>query len=216
MSFYCSEKNALFLHIPRTGGGWVQYATKRLGIPVRFLGRPQNRQLFNNHNLLGHHHIGNETKFIWSIVRHPLDFYESTWGWLKKNPHDARVHIASKWSWHPLMRPAQLFVEDFNEWCSKMMQEEGEWVTRLFWMYVGPPGGEFCSFIGRTETIEEDFLAVLIRMGYGSLVETKRGIIETTRIPHGSERIRREIRWDESIRTAVLEKEQLVIKRWYQ
>jgi len=153
--------------------------------------------------------------FVWSIVRHPIDYYESVWSWLKKNPHGTADDIAKVWSWHPLMRPAQLFDLDFNAWVNQLIDDQGDWITRLFWMYVGPEGGEFCQYIGHTETLEKDFIKVLGLLGYDELVKNEKETIEKTRKPHQSGRVRETITWDSATRKRAETTESLIIKRWY-
>ena len=217
---YYHEPKYLFLHIPRTGGGWIQHVTNKLEIPRSLSQRKYPKTLFANHRLLGHYILEQskfdfDIRYIWSLVRHPISFYESVWGWLHKNPHDNREHIRSEWSWHPLMRAAQLFDEDFNVWVEKMLEEEGSWVTRLFWMFLGPPGGDFCQFVGRTETIEDDFFYMLRQMGYGELLEEKKDYVNSLKVPHSSKKAQSIVFWDNGLKSDVLREERLMVNRWY-
>lgn len=228
MSLYIPEKSAFFIHIQRTGGGWVKETTRRLlyGKSTRLIGlRPHTIQY--NHRPAGTFLLNRNRDyfkikdgslnfdFVWSQVRHPVAYYESVWGWLKKDAHGIRDALKEHWTWNPLRIPAILYTDDFNEWARRMIASEGAWVTRLFWMYVGPPGGEFCHFIGKTENLQNDFISALVHMGYKGLNQKQMDIIGETRRPHTTGRVRKKVEWDENLLKRVVNEERLVINRWY-
>lgn len=72
----------------------------------------------------------------------------------------------NRWQWHPFKTAAKLFRPNFSQWCYALTSAEPAWATRLFEQYVGPEGGEFCRFIGHTETIELDFCSIAGSLGY--------------------------------------------------
>ena len=199
MTVFYPEKRGLFLHIPRTGGGWVQYVSKKLSLEDHYVGSRFPKSIYANHRPPAHYVLdcardGLFIDFIWVVVRNPIDYYESVWGWLHKNPHDTRETIKNKWSWDAMKRAAELYSPDFNEWVEAMIKDQGGWVTRLFWLYTGPPGGEFVQFIGKTETLQEDFISAMRQMGFDKELDSD--FIQEARKPHGSGRIRKKISWD--------------------
>ena len=106
---------------------------------------------------------------------------------------------------------------DFNEWLDEMLEEEPGWVTRWFERYVGPPGGEFCHFIGRTETIEQDMEDVLTMLGYGNQWNEKRERIG--QINHAKNKIRSvkapNIEVTNEQRKRIERSERVLIRRFY-
>jgi hypothetical protein len=77
---------------------------------------------------------------------------------------------------------------------------------------VGPEGGEFCNFIGRTETLIDDFMLVLSELGYneGMAAESEYRGMER----HNS--IDMEIVWDEKLQNQMLQQEVLALNRFYE
>ena len=49
-----------------------------------------------------------------------------------------------------------------------MIEHEPGWATRLMGWYAGPENGEFCTFIGRNESLVEDLAEMLGRFGYSA------------------------------------------------
>ena len=224
MSLYLPDKKAFFIHIQRTGGGWVKDTTRKtLKLnSTRIIGlRPHTIQY--NHRPVGTFCLDRnreystkkfsklEFDFLWSQVRHPVKYYESVWGWLIIKKPSTLDKIKRRWMWDSLMRPAQLLHEDFNVWVERMLEDQGAWVTRLFWTFLGPPGAEFCQYIGRTETLKEDYVQVMNMLGYDITLEQV-----NDSPPRNPSRDRRpEISWRDDLLASVLYEERLAIARWY-
>ena len=224
MSLYLPDKKAFFIHIQRTGGGWVDNTTRNtLKLKaMRTVGLcPHTIQY--NHRPAGTFCLDKnreyQTKefsklvfdFLWSQVRHPVEYYKSVWGWLIiQKPHMLN-RIKMRWTWDSLMRPAQLLHEDFNVWVERMLEDQGAWVTRLFWTFLGPPGAEFCQYIGRTETLKEDYIRVMNMLGYAITLEQVDGAPPV----HQSRIKRPDIYWRDDLLARVLYEERLAVARWY-
>jgi len=210
MARYLVKAKALFQHIPRTGGSWVEKAIDLCKIHRVGWLEKQPPWLPRKHALLNHYYREQmaEVKFVFAFVRHPVAYYESVWKWLGKHGGDNIMRPA--WSWHPHQTASRWYQPDFDDWVFLMLENEPLWYTRLIEQYVGPRGGEFCNFIGRTEHLLEDFYEAMSSIGYdieihrsGLAALGKRNAIDQT------------IQWSDDLQTRVLKTEWAMIERFY-
>lgn len=194
MSFFLLERSVLFLHVPRTGGTWVKEAMFQAGIPIEKWGKVCPPYRPKKHTIIPHLHaeLWARVGGVFTFVRHPVPYYVSVWRftcrswkqwpdkmwWAVQERNDPAAINEAILRWKP----------DFSEWLDEMLEEEPGWVTRWFERYVGPPGGEFCHFIGRTETIESDLEQVIRMLGYGELWDE--GQERIARIEHAKNKVR--------------------------
>lgn len=169
MTRFLPESGALFQHIPRTGGTFVEDALTALEIRTTHWTK-QRPGMAKKHALLSHYHrkYMPDVKLVVAFVRHPVNYYASVWKYMRDSRNCSRRRLNRmivKHSWHPFRRAGLLFKPDFCEWMEAMLEDEPAWATRLMSLYVGPEGGEFCRFIGRTETLESDLIELLIGLG---------------------------------------------------
>lgn len=164
-----------FLHVPKTGGIWIEGAMREAGVPVEEVQRPPLRRatvaalskLHLADTVMPHlpnvpledRHIGlSETtryrdRFTIAFVRHPLTWWQSYWayrvrtGWLSRHPIDSRVKS-----------------DDFGEFIEKILTEIPGDLSRRYEMYVGPPKSTI-SFVGRFENLENDLVDALKQAG---------------------------------------------------
>jgi hypothetical protein len=170
MARYLKQTRDLFLHIPRTGGTTVGNVLFSLGIKTHNYKAETPIYLPRNHSLIWHHLRAGEThdlRYLFAFVREPLAYYKSTWKWMKQS-HAIRGEqsIPSRQRWHPFKSVFGMYSSDFNEWFGRVLVQEPAWYTRLLESYLGPEGGEFVDFIGRTETLFDDLHLVLNAFGY--------------------------------------------------
>ena len=176
MSMFLSEKGALFLHIARTGGRYIQEGIVRSGIPNEVWKRagPSTWYRMRYHAPL--YHIDMKwlvkVKYVFAFVRNPFDYYVSVWRYLTRGvTKHSREQTIARFKSNPtflLSEATRHWKPDFNEWLEEMLEEEPGWVTRWFERYVGPPyGGEICHYIGRLETLNRDMQQVMDLLGYG-------------------------------------------------
>ena len=194
MSYYLPEKRALFLHVPRTGGTWIKEAMFQAGIPMNKWGRIGEPYRPKKHTIIPHIRpdLWARVGVVFAFVRHPVPYYVSVWRFATRSWADRPDKM--QWAVQERNDPAAIneaifrWKPNFDEWLDEMLEEEPGWVTRWFERYVGPPGGEFCHFVGRTETIESDLERVMRMLGYGKQWDEKRERI--AQIHHAKNRIR--------------------------
>lgn len=203
MSFHIVKSNALFLHIPKTGGTWIERATQAAGIetgPSKAISDVTWR-----HSLVSHYL--DRYDFIFTFVRHPLAWYESWWKfqtWLNWRDHEPGV-------WHPQNILEKCASNDFSEFIRLCIRLEPAYITRLYEWYIGPEGGEFVGFVGRYEHLADDLVQVfqMLSLEFDEVALRAQAPANVSLSPYG------EIRWDEELKMRILELEAPIIKRFY-
>ena len=171
MSSFLPERNALFLHIPRTGGRWVKKGISTAQIPFEYWKKAALDYRIWSHGLLAQYRGSyfNRIEYAFAFVRHPFAYYVSMWRFMKRSLTRNGMEATRKNSFSRVRLTNEAILRwspNFDEWLEEMLEEEPGWVTRWFERYVGPNGGEFCHYIGRTETIERDMFQVMDVLGY--------------------------------------------------
>jgi hypothetical protein len=153
-----------------------------------------------------------KVNFVFAFVRHPIAYYESVWKWMSRKNYSRLIR--KRWRWHPHRTAVMQYrrASGFNDWVCRMLKNRPCWYTRLVEQYVGPEGGEFCDFIGRTETLIEDFMLLLNELGYNEQVPPENELRCMER--HNSIDMR--IVWDRKLQAQVLQQEVLVLNRFYE
>lgn len=229
MSLYFPKSKVLFLHIPKTGGTWVEESAKLCGIEANrsvagWLCQYPNRKRPKMHSLLGHFLRRKQQFFekIYTNVRHPIPFYESMWKEFNRLKPHTLERFKTWWPWHPRTTAAYWYQQtinnsknptaSFDDWVTLMLANEPMWYTRLIEQYVGPEGGEFCDYIGRTETLLTDFFEAMVLFGYGKEVSDNLPKLKKLGKLNSSST---KIEWQPDLKAEVEETERLVIKRFY-
>ena len=224
MSALIKQNRVLFLHIPRTGGTWVKKAINLLEIPVTNYNVRFQIYIAKKHGLLAHIRRPFRARIdsTFCFVRHPITFYESVWKYIITTDYNGKryIKLSNKWRWHPLTKAVEQYKQlandkrnkeiDFNDWVTLMLCNEPMWCTRLMEQYIGPEGGEFCKFIGRTETLSNDFVEALNFFRIKTNVDLS--VLNTLKKQNTREGV---IRWDEDVKSFVLDTERLFIRRFY-
>jgi hypothetical protein len=139
-------KNAVFLHVPKTGGIWVRSAVTNASIE------------FEEYIVDGDVHgdlsyCPFSDRFVFAFVREPLSLYRSYWrykmgaGWDRRNPFDVECQMAT-----------------FEGFVANVLSLEPAWCSRMFEDYVGPRTAEI-DFIGRYESLADDLVRALHAAG---------------------------------------------------
>lgn len=221
MALYLPQHNALFTHIPRTGGTWLRRALTVSGVTTEDWLRSKTLEgITRKHQAITHiksTSLATPLPFTFAFVRHPVSYYASVWRRMQRDQIIKGWDHKSEKGWEPWSRVSKLFDpnEPFEEWASKILKQEPAWVTRLFEYYIGPEGGEFCKFVGRLENLKTDFGKLGDTLGFKPNWENVNSINCSKRATRKSLVDRVYWRKLPQLRRAIESSEISVIRRWY-
>jgi hypothetical protein len=153
MALIVGEKGSVFLHIPKTGGTWFRQAAYESGLRVEQLnGQHGTIGRLINTKVVAEDYFNN--RLVFSIVRHPLTWYQSRWcfrvkyGWHAEHPLD--LNCASN---------------DFCTFLERVLEFKPDgWVSWLYRIYNESPKHPI-DFVARTENLVNDLVEWLQQQG---------------------------------------------------
>ena len=210
---------AEFLHIPKTGGTWVESILEKNKLIAKRFGHKHTDYDSNllKSTLTGQQHLkeagrlaqskilnlfsyspksSSHDSFRFCFVRHPLSWYESWWKFMKAREWEAADTPYSRRNFHPNSVLNKHGSDDFNEFVSNIIQERPGYVSELLFAYTKPD----ISFIGRTETIREDLVYLLDLLALPYDCKT----IEKSPKMNVSKTNDKEIQWDPELKKIVI------------
>lgn len=226
MARFVPDCGLLIQHVPRTGGTFVEQVLDRADFEVFHWNSKQQdpKACPKKHSLLSHYCRDKMVlvKRVACFVRHPVSYYASTWQYL----HESRLssyrrltNIWNRWQWHPFRQAALLYRADFCEWVDVLLEQEPGWATRLMSWYAGPEHGEYCDFIGRTETIVPDLAELLGAFGHpvsmDALELIGRANASTVPKPCIPDELLARIEREERVLIRRFYSDSTLVKRWY-
>jgi len=143
--------NAVYLHIPKTGGTWFRHAMQASGIRYTEIGEQHNHFPLISDFMPPRFY---DDKFIFTFVRHPLTWYQSRWafrvqhGWHMDHPFD--FNCASN-DFHDFLQRVLLF------------QPTG-WLNYIYGLYIDNTPHQI-DYVGRIETLVDDAVGILKTIG---------------------------------------------------
>ena len=168
--------HSVFLHVPKTGGKWVAQVLDRCGLVRRRITRPnkhidaravlallrQRRRLPDLCRRL----VGRPPAprpFVFCFVRHPVSWYESWFKYMSQPERNWRPWSRDPYGrvWHPCAALDGLGSHDFNTFVRNVIRHRPGYVTEMYRLYDQPG----VDFIGKQETLCDDLIAVLRRLG---------------------------------------------------
>ncbi len=169
------KTDAVFLHIPKTGGMWVRKVLEDLDlVQCRFSSKHADMervlhcakhypgrylQAVAKAGPLWQHRVRRAFKFC--FIRHPLAWYESYWaymcgrGWNQWGKNSLGLS-----RWHPTAELDDLGAPDFDRFVRNVMDKSPGYVSRMYGWYATPE----IDFVGRQECLADDLVKVLRRL----------------------------------------------------
>ncbi len=202
MAIVLKETRALFVHIPKTGGTWVEAVFNKLGIANQRA--PHSPAASVRHATLDQ--LPGDYDFRFAFVRHPVAWYESWWKF-----QAGAWRRFEQGRWHPQRVLENCADDDFSQFVMNCLEHQPAYVSRMYEWFLGPPGNDRFDFVGRTESLRDDLTHVLRQLGY----DFDEREIEQAKPIHVSGKKLGEPVWDADLRRRVLELESPAIRRFY-
>jgi len=152
MALLLPRSNSVFLHIPKTGGTWFRHAAYGSGIELVETGEQHGAVQVLLKEGRGEQWLSEQR--IFTIVRHPVTWYQSRWCF--------RV----KYGWH-VEHPLDMSCasNDFHTFVDNVLkQHPNGWLSKLYKRYNECPVHP-ADFVARTENIVDDLVGFLKQIG---------------------------------------------------
>lgn len=208
------RNGAIFLHVPKTGGTWVEHVLAGLDLVAARFGhehadfdRVLNRQrllpagrlcgaLLQRRlaQALGRRPPPEPPKFC--FVRHPLRWYESWWRYMQGRGWNHWGQVNSPAHWHPNSALNGLGSDDFNRFVMNVIRHRPGYVSELYYAYTKPG----IDYIGRTESLSRDLGRILRALG----CEVSDAAVSAFERQNVSPRGGADLVWDADVRAAAL------------
>jgi hypothetical protein len=164
--------NAIFLHVPKTGGTWVSKILEECGLLEDTIGAKHAdidrifSPIANSGRKLAQYYlkkrlgrVSRERPLMFCFVRHPLSWYESYFRFMSAAAQNWRA-----WGdendinlWHPNAMLNGTEAPDFNQFVRNVIRKRPGYVTEMYGWYTRPP----VDFIGKQENLYDDLIQVL-------------------------------------------------------
>ena len=197
------KPDAVFLHVPKTGGTFLRKLFVDMGL-VRFNFGRDHADMERTINVSGHYpgnyllrslQLGGSLDryvdkcYKFCFVRNPFDWYESYWRFLNDRPglsfkpqkNRSRFGFPID-PWHPGAALEPLVDPDFNRFIDKVVRHCPGYLTQMFGWYADP---QHIDFVGKQETLENDMRHIFeqLKIKYDPGVFAALGRVNESRAP---------------------------------
>ena len=208
MALELIDHDTCFLHIPKTGGRWVQEALKNAGVKTRTVSAPT----WCHMRYVPRDGLHKQFQNYFTFVRLPANWYASWYRhyqWIKEEKREnERGSPINFLQWHPMRCIYDLSDLEFNEFLDGVTKRfPGGYLTKVYELYA--PQGAHRLYVGKTENLACDLVEALNRFKIpfheGQLRGQEPGGVGKGPICD----------WDRSLFHAMLHNERHIVKRWY-
>ncbi len=225
MSFLL-KNNAVFLHIPKTGGTFFREIIEQLGLRVLNFGNEHADMERTLHSfkyypiyamrssiLLGKNidvHANQCFKFC--FVRNPYSWYESYWRFMYglhwnnlNNYRPKRKFELLTDNWNPINLLLPYADDNFNVFLENVLSAEPAFLTKLYERYTPP---QHINYVGKQETLKHDASMIfdMLEVRFDKNIFEKTGRINESKTPRPI--------WSEELKNRIYEAERSVFEKY--
>ncbi|MCX6197893.1 MAG: sulfotransferase family 2 domain-containing protein [Bacteroidetes bacterium] len=220
------KSNAVFLHVPKTGGTFFRKIIVALDLRVFDFGyehADMERTLHSfkhypanavRSSFLLRKNIDSHVKlcFKFCFVRNPYGWYESYWRFMQDiNWNDLKAYRSKNKfgiyvdTWNPVNLLLPYANANFNVFIESVLNAEPGFLTKLYEQYADPL---HINYLGRQETLEEDIKKIfdILKISYD------KNIFEKT--PRANESKTQKPIWSEELKNRVYDSERGVFEKY--
>jgi len=212
---YLLTSRTLISHIPRCGGTFVEQSLESLGISCSRWTMKQDRSRFPRKHPT-YPQLTKKAKAqvdrIAVFVRDPVALYPSIYRYLASVSITKRRALLD-FPYHPHAICVRFFSSSFEEFVRSLLHAEPSYLTRQYENYIGPEGGEFVDFVGRTERIREDLSVLLARTG--EVADFSETLKRLEKLPRANEVAVPRVRVSPSLQSLIRYEERKIYERFY-
>lgn len=214
------KNNAVFLHIPKTGGTFLRKVIVAAGLRQLDFGYEHADMERVLHSFKYYPVNAIRTSFLlrknidthvskcfkFCFVRNPYSWYESFWRFMKEYDWTDFSNYRTKNrfglptdEWNPIDPIMHCASNNFDEFIQNVLNEQPGFVANLYDRYANP---QYINFIGKQESIIEDSITIFERLGI-SVSENifhEIGKVNESQIPKPV--------WDEQLKKRIYESEE--------
>ena len=175
MSIRLIDHDLEFLHLPKTGGVWVEKALVSSGIRIKRFGHEHGtydrvlaekltgngwlpprlgRRIFQTRRKLGRP-VLQPKRFC--FVRNPFKWYESYWRFMMEHDWFMYGYPNDPERWHPWSDLLHIQESDFNRFIERVIKERPAYLSSLYLSFCKPG----MTYIGKTESLSHDLEMIL-------------------------------------------------------
>lgn len=195
MPVYIRDHNAVFIHIPKTGGTTVS----------KFIFQEFGRDIMKV-NGAKPGHIGarwiEKDMFRFSFVRNPISWWESVW----KMCASMKKEDFWRMGYQPLGIVAPFWDKDFNKFMERVIKFTPGFYCEMLTWYLGKDLNGL-EFIGRTQYLKADLYTAFEKMG----ADIDRKKIEKMKT-YGARK--QSVKWDRDIENKIIVLEKAYYERF--
>ncbi|QQE11248.1 hypothetical protein JD969_17390 [Planctomycetota bacterium] len=167
------KNNAVFLHIPKTGGNWVRKVLEQQKLIKREIGHKHcdiDRVLYDPYLtvnpirstswVMSGRKPTYPQPYTFCFVRHPIAWYESWFNYMTKRGWNDWPHRKGPIDWHPCAPLNKAANTDFRIFIYNIITQQPGYVTQLYSWYTK----RGVTYVGKQESLVEDMIRILIDM----------------------------------------------------
>jgi hypothetical protein len=195
---------AIFIHVPKTGGTWIRHVLDAAGLARGELGRAHATP-----DELRHEPQFRDAGVVFAFVRHPLEWYRSYWayrmkhGWHRPSPQELQAHIRT------VRLDAHCRAEQFPAFVGNCLRRYPHgWVSQLYAHYT-----RGCTHVGRFERLRDDLLRILQAAG----LHAARQLVGRFPVQNAAARdaaLRAQCRYPAALALEVAQVERIALQTW--